>query len=277
MTKTVVDRPAMLFTVTMQVEASVGDLWGVFHAGHISTPLEDAFTVGQNDSGPIAHRQLEEYRFDQAPVLFQGHVVGWVATEHLREASTVKSVMKRLDKSAIVSAEASMAGTLQLLGQHRFVFTAGESGLSGFIVPSDLDRHAARSYFYLLIAGIEILLSKIVEASTPVASIVGAMSPEMAQRYSEARAAASEADPVEYLYLEELVNLFLESAYAADLRVWDGRCKSRLIEINRFRSIVMHPTRSIVAARSPAQLAALARDSMDVLMRLQTIIDGSYT
>ncbi len=145
----------MVFTVTMRSESPVGDLWSVFHAGHITTALENAFKVGQTESGPVAHRQLEERRFDQAPVEFQGHIVGWVSTEHLREAATVKAVMKRLDKSAIVSAEASMAGTLQLLGQHRFVFTAGENGLSGFIVPSDLDRHAARSYFYLFIAGMK--------------------------------------------------------------------------------------------------------------------------
>lgn len=265
----------MVFTGAMRIESSVGDLWSVFHAGHITTALEDAFKVGQNESGSVAYRQLGEQRFDQAPVEFQGHIVGWVTTGHLREAATVKAVMKRLDKSAIVSAEASMTGTLQLLGQHRFVFTAGENGLSGFIVPSDLDRHAARSYFYLLIAGIEILLSKIVESSSPATSIIEAMSPEMTQRYSEARSAANEANPVEYLYLEELVNLFLESAYARNLQVWNGQYTSRLVEINKFRSVVMHPTRSIIAARSPAQLAALARNAMDLFMRLEMIADGS--
>jgi hypothetical protein len=256
----------------MRIEA----LWDVFQAGHIATSLEDAFTVQQVDSGIMARCQLEEQRFDQAPVAFQGHVVGWVAAKHLREARTVKSVMQRLDKSAIVSAEASMAGTLQLLGRHEFVFTAGDTGLSGFIVPSDVDRHAARSYFYLLIAGIEMLLSKIVGSATTVACIMGAMSPEMAERYSEACAAAKEANPVEYLYLEELVDLFLGSACSEDPKVWDESCTSRLTEVNKFRSVVMHPTRSIVAARSPAQLATLARDSMDIFGRLQMIINRSY-
>jgi hypothetical protein len=184
--------------------------------------------------------------------------------------------MKRLDKSPIVSAQASIASTLQLLGEHRFVFTAGEGGLSGFIVPSDLDRHAARSYFYLLTAGIEMLLSKIIGSTMPIAAIMGKMSPEMAQRYSEACAAAREANPVEYLYLEGLVSLFVESGYATDSQVWDESCTSRLAEVNRFRSVVMHPTRSIVAARSSAQLAAIARDSRDLLMRLQMIANGSY-
>lgn len=267
----------MLFTVLMRTEPSVGDLCGVFHAGHIATALDDAFMVQQNDSGAVAHYQLVEQRFDQAPVGFQGHVVGWVATEHLRDASKVKSVMKTLDKCAIVSTEASIAATLQLLGQHGFVFTAGEKGLSGFIAPSDLDRHAARSYFYLLISGIEMILSKIVGSITPVASIINAMSPQMAERYTEAYGAGREANPVEYLYLEELVNLFLESTYVTDSRVWDESCTSRLTEMNKFRSVIMHPTRSFVMARSSAQLAALARDSNVLLTRLQMITDGLYS
>lgn len=263
----------MVSIMTMRSESSVDDLWSVFRAGHITTTLENAFKVTQTESGPAAHRQLEEQRFDQAPVEFQGHVVGWVATEHLRQAATVKAVMKRLDKSAIVSAEASMAGTLRLIGQHGLVFTAGEEGLSGFIVASDLDRHAARSYFYLLIAGIEILLSKIVGSSSPVSSIIEAMSSDSAQRYSDARTGDKEANPVEYLYLEELVNLFLDSAHAKNPQRWNDRCTSRLVEVNKFRSVVMHPTRSVIAARSPAQLAAIARDSMDLLLKLQTIVD----
>jgi predicted transcriptional regulator len=65
---------------------------------------------------------------------------------------TVDLAMTTLDKSAIVSAESSVASVLQLLRRHNFVFTADKDGLAGFIVPSDLDRHATRSYFYLLVA-----------------------------------------------------------------------------------------------------------------------------
>jgi hypothetical protein len=32
----------MVFTGAMRIESSVGDLWSVFHAGHITTALEDA-------------------------------------------------------------------------------------------------------------------------------------------------------------------------------------------------------------------------------------------
>jgi len=103
-------------------------------------------------------------RFDQAPVVDGTHVVGWVVTAHLLNAERVKGVMKPLALSAIVSNEASIADVLQLLAQEGLVFTVGDNGVSGFITPSDLERHAARSHFYLLVAGIEMLITTIVAA-----------------------------------------------------------------------------------------------------------------
>lgn len=208
-------------------------------------------------------------------MLDRGHVAGWVATKDLRDAPKVRSVMKRLDHSAVVSAEASMSSALKLLGDHRLVFTAGEIGLAGFIVPSDLDRHAARGYFYLLIAAIEMLLSEIVGSSAPIEVIEAEMPEDMRQRYDEARAADQEASPVEYLYLEQLVGLFVNSGYGAATANWSDTDTSRLVAVNQFRSAVMHPTRSMVARREPGQLADLASQCMQVSATLQDIIDRS--
>lgn len=138
------------------------DLWGFFHAGHIATELKGAITVEGNESASTARERLAEQRFDQAPVVFRGRVIGWVLTSSLHKDEPVYTVMTPLDESAIVSAESSVAGALKTLGKRGFVFTAGKDGLSGFIVPSGLDRHAARSYFYLLVAGIEMLLAELI-------------------------------------------------------------------------------------------------------------------
>lgn len=138
-------------------------LWDYFRARHIATDINDAFCVSQEDSGRIARLALKNGRFDQAPVVSEPlHIVGWVAADQLRDAETVRSAMTSLDKSAIVSMESPITHVLQLLGQQGLVFTVGDSGLSGFIVHSDLDRQPARTHFYLLVAGIEILLSEII-------------------------------------------------------------------------------------------------------------------
>jgi hypothetical protein len=65
------------------------DLWGFFHAGHIATDIKGAVTVGQNEPAKTARRQLAEQRFDQAPVVFHGRVIGWVLASQLAGAQTV--------------------------------------------------------------------------------------------------------------------------------------------------------------------------------------------
>lgn len=265
----------MLYSQSVPIlfDSSTRGVWDVFRASHISTSLNDSFKVQLNGRPEEAYSQLESHRFDQAPVIFQNHIVGWVAREHLRGANKVKSVMVPLEKSSIVSADASIASVLQLLGRydHGFVFTAGDAGLLGFMVHSDTDRHAARSYFYLLVSAIEMLLSTLVRANVPFEAQRLAMRPDMADRYAEASINDQEADLVEYLYMEELVDLFLTTPYASDSTIWSRAYTSRLHELNKFRPVVMHPARSIAGSGSSAQLAALARGAMDVVAKLQEI------
>lgn len=83
--------------------------------------------------------------------------------------------------------------------------------MTGFVTPSDLDRHAARSHFYLLIAAIEMLLAGLVGAAVRPAIIEKAIRGE-AKRWKAAKEANVETYPVEYLYIRELVGVFEASA-----------------------------------------------------------------
>ena len=142
---------------------SIGDdLKDFFHAEQIATSIRGAVTVRPTKSARIARQRLVDARFDQAPVMSDRRPVGWVAADELRGRRTISSAMTSLNDCALVSAESSIANVLKLLPGSRFLFVVGKQGLSGFIVRSDLDRHAVRSYLYLLIAGIEMLLAEIV-------------------------------------------------------------------------------------------------------------------
>jgi hypothetical protein len=254
-------------------EVVSGDLWGFFHASHIATDIKGAITVDQRELGSTVRKRLTEQRFDQAPVVAQDRVVGWVLTSQLSEHHAVKTVMIPLDSSAIVSAESSIASVLHLLGRDNFVFTADKDGLAGFIVPSDLDRHAVRSYFYLLIAGIEMLLSEIIKSVTPEQVLVDAMDLSTQKRYNQAHKADVEAYPAEYLYIGQLVDQFLSTPYGKDPLLWDESLSQRLSAVRKFRNSVMHPTRSIAATTSPSRAAELASWAEEVAERLhQTVI-----
>lgn len=120
------------------------------------------------------------------------------------------AVLKRLEISAIVSKEASIADVLQLLAKDGLVFTVDEGGIHGFVTPSDLERHAARSHFYLLIAGIEMLLAQIVRERVGSSSIVARLHGDSQERWEADLAGDHETDPSEYLYLRDLGELFME-------------------------------------------------------------------
>jgi hypothetical protein len=251
-----------------------GDLWGFFHARHIATDLKGAITVDQGEPGASAYERLARQRFDQAPVASQGRIVGWVLTNRLPEDRPVNSVMTPLDSSAIVSAESSIPSVLKLLGGQNFVFTADTDGIAGFIVPSDLDRHSVRSYFYLLVAGIEMLLAEIVKSAMSEEDIIAVMRPKMKRRYKQAHQVKSETNPVEYLYICELVDLFFATARGKYVSVWDNTSDQRLRAVEKFRNSVMHPACSIAAAVSPGQAAELASWAEDIAERLRKIVLG---
>jgi hypothetical protein len=84
----------------------------------------------------------------------------------------------------------------------------GAGDVLGFSVRSDLDRHAVRSYFYLLVARIEMQLSEIVKNSCKPDVIADKIDGRLKKAFAEARNEGQETSPVEYLYLKTLIKLF---------------------------------------------------------------------
>jgi len=248
------------------------DLTGFFHAGQIATAIKGAVSVSRIESADVARQRLEEARFDQAPVMDGERPVGWVATTELTGHRTVRPAMIPLDNCTIISAESSIASILGIILQCKFVFVADKSGISGFTVQSDLDRHAVRSYFYLLISGIEMLLSEIVKSAIPERQITLAIRADMKKRYDQACIANQETSPAEYLYINELIELFRQTDYARDPDFWNESLTSLLLKVKSFRNTVMHATRSIAAADDLQLAAKLPEWAGDVARQLRAIV-----
>jgi hypothetical protein len=254
------------------IEFPEPDLWDYFRARHIATDIKGAFCVSPDELGQAVRSSLKKRRFDQAPVMSEpARVVGWVAKDQLRDNAAVRYSMTSLDESAIVSTESPIANILDLLGQHGLVFTVGDNGLSGFVVHSDLDRQPARTHFYLIVAGIEILLSDIIRSAYTTEIVIDAMSYGMAKQYNKAKEADSEAHPVEYLYLTALVKLFLEIPDRKDGHSLSETSMVWLRELNKFRRLIMHPACSIAAARTPAEIAEFTRTATVITQQLQAL------
>lgn len=260
----------------MLTPGTIGEnLTNFFRAGQISTSVTGAVTVDLAEPTELAQERLSQARFDQAPVMHKGRAVGWVATVGLIAGRSVGSLMTPLDDCTLVSAESSIATILQLLLDDKFIFTVGKQGLSGFIVHSDIDRHAVRSYLYLLISGIEMLLAEIVKSAIPEVRIAASLRARMRKTYDQARLDNQETSPAEYLYIGELVKLFNQTPYASDPDLWDSGSKQLLLEIKGFRNSVMHPVRSIAAEDNIETAAHLPEWTATVADRLRTIIRRS--
>jgi hypothetical protein len=250
----------------------VAGLLRTFRAEQISTPIADAHTVELSANPREAAAELVSLRFDQAPVRNQGHIWGWVLTERLATAAKVKSVLQSLEVSAIVSAEASIADVLDRLGEQGLVFTVDERGIAGFITPSDLDRHAARAQFYLLIAGLEMVLADIVQRTIPEEIVIAAIHDELLERWTSASDKNTETRAVEYLYIKDLAILFLGSAAGTQL---PPVLRNTMTELCQLRPAVMHPTRPLIGARTPGELASLASRGEELLVGLDDLLQAA--
>lgn len=193
----------------MRVSNDGASLLRVFAARQIATAISEAEFVDHAEAPVVAHERLTTRRFDQAPVTQDGRLVGWVSTSTLKAANNVKSVLRPLSRSALVSGQSPISQVLELLAKDGFVFVVGEGGIDGFVTPSDLDRHAVRSHFYLLVAGIELLLAEAVRTAVHPDVVLARVHGDVRARWEAAYAANSETSPVEYLYLQDLAELFL--------------------------------------------------------------------
>jgi hypothetical protein len=257
----------------MLTPGTIGEnLTDFFRAGQISTAITGAVAVDLSESPGLAQKRLNQARFDQAPVMYRGRPVGWVATEALIADRSVKSVMTALEDCTLISAEASIAAILQLLLNNKFIFTVSKEGVSGFIVHSDIDRHAVRSYLYLLVSGIEMLLAEIVKSAIPEDQVEAKIRDNMRRTYNQARAENQETSAAEYLFIGELVELFNQTPYVRDPDLWDTSSEQLLREVKNFRNSVMHPVRSIAAAENIKTAAHLPGWSSAIADQLRAII-----
>ena len=128
----------------MLTPGAVGDdLRNFFHADQIATPIPGsryrrASRTGKGRASASPEREVRS----SALLTDDLRPVGWVATDGLQGHRTVRSVMAALDECKLVSAESSIASVLELIPRSKFLFVVDRRGLSGFIVRSDLDRHA---------------------------------------------------------------------------------------------------------------------------------------
>lgn len=247
-----------------------------FKAHEIATPMEGAEEVLLREDPQSAYDRLVAHDFDQAPVVDRGHVVGWVTTKSLEGLTRIRGALQDLPQTALVAEDAPVDVALAAVARRRFAFTIGDNGITGFITPADLDKHALRGHFFLLVSAVEMLLSEVVERSCRDGAVMEKINSneDTQQRWNAAKEARLDLRPVEYLYLQDLATLFCEGP-ANEHDRWTKQLEDQLTKLCHLRTRVMHPTRPLLGRENPRSLAAVAEAAKEVIEVLSQIAKSS--
>lgn len=248
-------------------------------ARHLATPLGEVMTLATSDDSGVAAAELAERQFDHAPVVDnRGRVVGVVALKDLRRGMTVGDFSSGLHECAVVSADTGLPDVLRFLQEDPFLLVLDGRHVGAILTPADLGRPASRTYFYLLLAQLEIALAAVVRQDYPDQSLALneltlARQESIRELLGDLRASDDLIDEVAALSLTDLLrvaaaNDLYKEAFVSGAWSW----RALHTELGRFRNDVMHPVRDFREA-SPAGMRRL----LDQVHRLEHLTNTSLT
>lgn len=248
---------------------------GAITARHIMTPIASAVSVRVTARVEDVVEALAPYGFDQAPVTNGKQIVGFVTRESAERAEAGTRIrINRLASPFLVSADAPVGVILRRLAATPMVFAVQESGLAGFITPSDLNKHPVRTHFYLLLADLEMTMaSEARNALSDTAAALDSLPPgrraKVLQQHAEARELNIDADVLTAFQFADLLTLTrrtgLHQAFGYPTkRRWE-RATSGLTS---FRDQVMHPTSEFLGRRTIQELIDLEAKLRSMLIEV---------
>lgn len=149
-------------------------------ARYLQTTMDLALTVGPDEAQSSVLDRLASRSFSQAPVVEDGQILGCVFRDDLeaRPKGSVAAVMLPLRPETRVTADALISELLGWLESRRFLFVLDGNKISGFVTIADLNKQPARTYFYLLIAELEMNLAALLRAQPDGPDEIAALLPE---------------------------------------------------------------------------------------------------
>jgi CBS domain-containing protein len=219
------------------------EIFLTYRARDIQTKMSDRpICIDVDEAVPGALEKLKKFGFDQAPVLSDGAEIGYLLTKDLEGAKNVESIFHRLSPDDLISADAPLNDLLQRLVDKGLIFIVGKSGIDGFVVPSDIGRHVSRAHLYLLISGLEILMTRIVSTENLSAEeLTKYMSPGSREARESQLRQGLDANPVEYLDIKGLGKLMARlKTPLIHLGVKEADWDSYIEGLNSLRNWVAH-------------------------------------
>jgi hypothetical protein len=239
------------------------------------TKLVDATVFDGAESQGKAKQVLRDQRFDYAPVQLEGQLLGYIAEADLEadSAEPVSSRLRPVTPQMIVSGNALFHDLLRWL-HCGFLFVLEGNRLTGFLTPSDANRQEARSYFYLLVAEVEVGLAHLIrDHFRPIEQAAKVLPSGRQEKIEEKmrpdRCNNLDADPVSYFEFCDLMTVVRKTE---DIRLGfsDKEWKRYTGSLAGLRNWVMHPVSGLIPKYSIEQLVDFDERLTDLSERIHS-------
>jgi len=247
-------------------------------ARHLMTPLTSALTCTAEQLARDAEAVLVRAGFTYAPVLRGDDVIGSVSTTDLEGAPDrpVSEIVRPIDVNHLVSGDITLPELMGALSAEPFLYVLEGHRTVGFVLVADLNKHAARLHWYLLLAGFEIALADRIRAAyVPPARALETLSAARAEavreRFRRLVDEDIELDEVSTMDLADLLRAArtapgMLAEFGFDTRShWDRATKW----LPGFRHTIMHPARPLL--NSPGEVPDLLRKDAQLRRLAETV------
>lgn len=218
-----------------------------------ATSIESAISLACDDTSLSAKRKLERFQFSYAPVLNSNEeVVGVFKALDGRHGKSVGAAMRPVTRELLVSSDASVDQIAGFLAREPFLFLLAGRTVSGFITPSDMEKPEPRTFFYLLLAELEVTLARVVRSHFQDQEEAVALLAEGRRKASEAvqedlRERDSFLDVVGTLNVADLIKI-AKSLLRTRCNLTGIGWRELTGGLPGFRNDVMHPARGYTSA-----------------------------
>lgn len=255
-----------------------GDLFRHFgtsiQARHIAIPIEHALRSRTDESLDSAVEKLAPDYWCAPVVGEHERIVGVFDRRAAASARCVGDAMRPLDSGLLVSSDTSLIDLAQHLAEESFLLVVHGRAIAGFVTPSDMGSPAARTYFYVLLADLEVSLAELVrfvhadEGSQR--SAIAALGERQWSAYlrheEDQKARDTFQDPVAVLSLSALLRVASRTEFRPWLKDRHGVGWAGLTGgMTPFRNDVMHPVRALAWA-TQENMASMSRKVNQVEM-----------
>ena len=244
------------------------DIAAAIRAKHVHTAMDRVRVYQPDDTCDHVHGEMMAAGYDYALVGRDGVAERIVTRAGLRPTpQPVEHRALPISGSDLIGADTPLPGVLQALSERTpFLLTVSGVGIAGVLTPSDLNKQPGRTYYYLLVAALEMNLADLARQTfSDQAAALAMLSPNRResarQRLDKAVADDVVADEVSALDLTDLLELSYRLPGIFNI-VWGDLSKTAARRIGHqmidLRHDVMHPTRTL-ASDTPASLKRLVR------------------